>query len=97
MVAWWASAMAATMDRPSPCPWPLAPPAGHGYGAHRLLGKLALPRPVTAGLAAPLTRPARSAVTLAAITFGLTAVVLATGLDTSLARDTGAVLGVSTQ
>jgi putative ABC transport system permease protein len=63
-----------------------APPAGHGYGAHRLLGKLALPRPVTAGLAAPLARPARSAVTLAAITFGLTAVVLATGLGTSLAR-----------
>ena len=63
-----------------------APPAGHGYGAHRLLGRLALPRPVTAGLAAPLTRPARSAVTLAAITFGLTAVVLATGLGTSLAR-----------
>ncbi len=63
-----------------------APPAGRGYGAHRLLGKLPLPRPVTAGLAAPLARPARSAVTLAAITFGLTAVVLATGLGTSLAK-----------
>jgi putative ABC transport system permease protein len=63
-----------------------APAAGRGYGAYRLLGKLALPRPVTAGLAAPLARPARSAVTLAAITFGLTAVVLATGLDTSLAK-----------
>jgi putative ABC transport system permease protein len=63
-----------------------APPAGRGYGAHRLLGRLPLPRPVTAGLAAPLARPARSAVTLAAITFGLTAVVLATGLGTSLAR-----------
>jgi putative ABC transport system permease protein len=63
-----------------------APPTGRGYGAYRLLGKLALPRPVTAGLAAPLARPARSAVTLAAITFGLTAVVLATGLGTSLAR-----------
>jgi putative ABC transport system permease protein len=63
-----------------------APPAGRGYGAHRLLGRLALPRPVTAGLAAPLARPARSAVTLAAITFGLTAVVLATGLGTSLAK-----------
>jgi putative ABC transport system permease protein len=63
-----------------------APPAGRGYGAHRLLGKLALPRPVTAGLAAPLARPARSAVTLAAITSGLTAVVLATGLNASLAK-----------
>ena len=63
-----------------------APAAGRGYGAYRLLGKLALPRPVTAGLAAPLARPVRSAVTLAAITFGLTAVVLATGLGTSLAN-----------
>ena len=41
---------------------------------------------MTAGLAAPFTRPARSAVTLAAITFGLTAVVLATGIDASLAK-----------
>jgi len=63
-----------------------APPAGRGYGAHRLAARMPLPRPVTAGLAAPLARPARSAVTLAAITFGLTAVVLATGLDTSLAK-----------
>jgi putative ABC transport system permease protein len=63
-----------------------APPPRRGYGAYRLLSKLALPRPVTAGLAAPLARPARSAVTLAAITFGLTAVVLATGLGTSLAK-----------
>ena len=63
-----------------------APPAGHGYAAHRLAARLPLPRPVTAGLAAPLARPARSAVTLAAITFGLTAVVLATGLDASLAK-----------
>lgn len=62
------------------------PPTGRGYGAHRLLGKLPLPQPVTAGLAAPLARPGRSAVTLAVITFGLTAVVLATGLNTSLAK-----------
>ena len=63
-----------------------APSAGRGYAVHRLAARLPLPRPVTAGLAAPFTRPARSAVTLAAITFGLTAVVLATGLDTSLAK-----------
>ncbi len=63
-----------------------APRAGHGYGVHRLAGRLALPRPVSIGLAAPFTRPARSAVTLAAVTFGLTAVVLATGLDTSIAK-----------
>ncbi len=63
-----------------------APRAGHGYGVHRLAGRLAVPRPVSIGLAAPFTRPARSAVTLAAVTFGLTAVVLATGLDTSIAK-----------
>lgn len=62
------------------------PRVGHGYGMHRLAGRLALPRPVSMGLAAPFTRPARSAVTLAAVTFGLTAVVLATGLDTSIAK-----------
>jgi putative ABC transport system permease protein len=62
------------------------PRAGHGYGAHRLAGRLPLPRPVTVGLAAPFTRPARSAVTLAAVTFGLTAVVLAVGLDSSIVK-----------
>jgi putative ABC transport system permease protein len=63
-----------------------APRTGHGYAAHRLAARLALPRPVSIGLAAPFTRPARSAATVAAVTFGLTAVVLATGLDTSLAK-----------
>jgi putative ABC transport system permease protein len=63
-----------------------APRAGHGYAAHRLAGKLALPRPVSIGLAAPFTRPARSAVTLGAVTFGLAAVVLAVGLDSSIAK-----------
>ena len=75
-----------------------APRAGHGYGAHRLAGRLALPRPVSIGLAAPFTRPARSAVTLAAVTFGLTAVVLAVGLDTSIAKiNAGANQGQRTQ
>jgi putative ABC transport system permease protein len=66
-----------------------APPAGHGFSVHRLAGRIRLPkgsRPVTIGLAAPFTRPARSAVTLAAVTFGLTAVVLVTGLYASLAK-----------
>ena len=69
-----------------------APRAGHGYTAHRLAGRLALPRPVSIGLAAPFTRPARSAITVAAVTFGLTAVVLATGLDTSLAKINAAAI-----
>jgi putative ABC transport system permease protein len=50
-----------------------APRAGRGQAAQRLAGRLPLPRPVTAGLAAPFTRPSRSAATLATITIGLTA------------------------
>jgi putative ABC transport system permease protein len=61
-----------------------APRSGHGYGAHRLAARLALPRPITIGLATPFTRPARTATTLAAILFGATAVILAVGLDSSL-------------
>jgi putative ABC transport system permease protein len=61
-----------------------APPTGRGYVPHRLAGRLALPRPVTIGLAAPFSRPARSAVTLAALTFGLAGVVLAASLNASI-------------
>jgi putative ABC transport system permease protein len=63
-----------------------APRQGHGYLAHRLLGRLRLPRPVTIGLAAPLARPARTAMTLVAILLGATAVTFAVGLSTSLNR-----------
>jgi len=61
-----------------------APRAGRGYAVYRLAGRLALPRPVSIGLAAPFSRPARSAVTLAAVAAGLTAVVLATGIESSI-------------
>jgi putative ABC transport system permease protein len=64
-----------------------APRAAHGYAAHRLLGRVRLlPRPVTIGLAGPFARPARTLVTLAAIVFGVTAVIFAAGLGTSLNR-----------
>jgi putative ABC transport system permease protein len=63
-----------------------APRTGHGYAAHRLLGRLPLPRPVTIGLAAPFARPGRTAVTIGAIGFGATAVIFAAGLNSSLAR-----------
>jgi hypothetical protein len=63
-----------------------APRAGPGPAAYRLAGRLPLPRPVTAGLAAPFTRPARSAATLVTITVGLTAAVLAVGLDSQITR-----------
>jgi putative ABC transport system permease protein len=63
-----------------------APRQGRGYAAHRLASRLRLPRPVTIGLAAPFARPARTAGTLAAIMFGVTAVVFAVGLNSSLSR-----------
>src|SRR6202044_4108764 len=63
-----------------------APRAGRGYAAHRLLGRLRLPRPVTIGLAAPFARPARTAMALVAILLGATAVTFAVGLSTSLNR-----------
>jgi putative ABC transport system permease protein len=63
-----------------------APRAGHGYAAHRLAARLRLPRPAGLGLAAPFARPARTAVTLAAIAFGATAVIFAFGLSSSLSR-----------
>jgi putative ABC transport system permease protein len=63
-----------------------APRTGHGYLAHRLLGRLALPRPVTIGIASPFARPARMAATVAAVVLGVTAVTFAVGLVTSLRR-----------
>jgi len=63
-----------------------APRQGSGYTMHRLASRLRLPRPVSIGLAAPFARPARTAGTLAAIMFGVTAVVFAVGLNTTLAR-----------
>jgi putative ABC transport system permease protein len=61
-----------------------APRTGHGYAAHRLLGRLPLPRATTIGLAAPFARPARTAMTMTAIVLGATAVTLAVGLTSSL-------------
>jgi putative ABC transport system permease protein len=63
-----------------------APREGHGYVAHRLLGRLPLPRAVTIGLAAPFARPTRTAVTLAAILLGTMAVTFAVGLSATLSR-----------
>jgi putative ABC transport system permease protein len=63
-----------------------APRTSRGYAAHRLLGRLPLPRPVTIGLAAPFARPGRTAVTIAAITFGATAVIFAAGLNSTLTK-----------
>jgi putative ABC transport system permease protein len=61
-----------------------APRAGSGALAYRLAARLRLPETVTTGLAAPFSRPARSAVTLAALLFGLTGAVLGTSLNASI-------------
>jgi putative ABC transport system permease protein len=63
-----------------------APRAGHGYLAHRLAGRLPLPRAAGIGLATPFARPLRSLVTLAAIMFGVAAVIFAVGLSSGLGR-----------
>jgi len=67
-----------------------APRPEHGYAAHRVLGRgpwaRLLPRPVTIGLAGPFARPARTAITLAAILFGGVAVTFGAGLGTSMDR-----------
>jgi putative ABC transport system permease protein len=63
-----------------------APRSGRGYAAHRLFGRLRLPRPVTIGLAAPFARPARTVMTLTAVLLGAAAVTFAVGLSTSLNR-----------
>jgi putative ABC transport system permease protein len=63
-----------------------APRSGRGYTAHRLLGRLRLPRPVTIGLAAPFARPSRSAFTLVVVFLGATAVISMVGLGASLSH-----------
>jgi putative ABC transport system permease protein len=63
-----------------------APRSGSGYAAHRLLGRLRLPRPVTIGLAAPFARPSRSAFTLVVVLLGATAVIGMVGLGGSLSH-----------
>jgi putative ABC transport system permease protein len=74
-----------------------APRTGRGFAAHRLLGRLPLPRPVTAGLAAPFAHPSRSAATLLAILLGATTVTFAVGLGTSLQMVTRALAHRSEQ
>ncbi|MFE4258344.1 FtsX-like permease family protein [Streptomyces sp. NPDC056883] len=58
---------------------------GRGRRVRRLLGRLPLPRAVSLGLASPFARPARSATTAAAVTFGALAVTFAVGLGSTLA------------
>lgn len=61
-----------------------APRTGRGRWAHRALGRLPLPRPVTYGLATPFTHPVRALAMLLAVAFGTAAVTFAVGLTSSL-------------
>jgi putative ABC transport system permease protein len=63
-----------------------APRSGRGYAAHRLFGRLPLPRPITIGLAGPFARPSRTFLTLAAVLLGAAAITFAFGLTSSLTR-----------
>jgi putative ABC transport system permease protein len=53
---------------------------GRALGVQRLLARTSLPRPVSLGLGLPFARPGRSALTLAAVSFGVAAVTFACGL-----------------
>ncbi|GAA2104299.1 hypothetical protein GCM10009801_79820 [Streptomyces albiaxialis] len=61
-----------------------APRAGRGRWAHRALGALPLPRPVTYGLAAPFAHPVRALAMLLAVASGTVAATFAVGLTSSL-------------
>ncbi|MDQ7907114.1 ABC transporter permease [Phytohabitans sp. ZYX-F-186] len=60
--------------------------AGRGLRAQRWLSGTRLPRAVSLGLGLPFARPARSALTMAAVVLGVTSVTLAIGLGDSLNR-----------
>ncbi|MGK4584962.1 FtsX-like permease family protein [Kitasatospora sp. HPMI-4] len=61
-----------------------APRAGRGLGVQRRLGASRLPRSVSLGLGLPFARPARTALTMAAIILGVTTVTLASGLTNTM-------------
>ncbi|MGW2645852.1 FtsX-like permease family protein [Streptomyces sp. NPDC001393] len=63
-----------------------APRTGRALGIQRRLAGLRLPRSVSLGAGLPFARPARSALTLAAVVLGVTTVTFATGLATTMTR-----------
>ena len=76
-----------------------APKRGRGLKVQRTLAGSRLPRSVSMGLGLPFARPARSALTFAAVMLGVTTVVFANGLartmsDTSAASDRAGAVAV---
>ncbi|NEA61110.1 FtsX-like permease family protein [Streptomyces sp. SID12488] len=61
-----------------------APRPGRGQWAHRVAGRLPLPRAVTYGLASPFAHPVRMVAMLLAVAFGTVAATFAVGLTASL-------------
>lgn len=61
-----------------------APSTGRGQWAHRMVGRLPLPRAVTLGLGSPFAHPVRTAAMLAAVVFGTATATFALGLGSSL-------------
>ncbi|MQY37478.1 hypothetical protein SRB17_54820 [Streptomyces sp. RB17] len=61
-----------------------APRAGRALGVQRRLAGLRLPRSVSLGVGLPFARPARSALTLAAVVLGVTTVTFASGLGATM-------------
>ncbi|MFI2760538.1 FtsX-like permease family protein [Streptomyces echinatus] len=61
-----------------------APRHGRALGIQRRLASARLPRSVSLGAGLPFARPARSALTLAAVVLGVTTVTFATGLAATL-------------
>jgi putative ABC transport system permease protein len=64
------------------------PTAGRGRTVQRLLARSPLPRPVSLGLAAPFTRPARAVALTLAVVFGVIAATFAVGVASSLNQAT---------
>ncbi|MFI8458911.1 FtsX-like permease family protein [Kitasatospora sp. NPDC085464] len=63
-----------------------APRTGRGLKVQRLLGGTRLPRAVSLGLGQPFARPARTALTMAAIVLGVVTVTVTTGVSSTLSR-----------
>ncbi|AIR96166.1 ABC transporter permease [Streptomyces glaucescens] len=61
-----------------------SPRTGRGRWAHRVMGALPLPRPVTYGLVTLFTHPVRALAMLLSVAFGMVAATFAVGLTSSL-------------
>ncbi|MFJ9776284.1 FtsX-like permease family protein [Kitasatospora sp. NPDC101157] len=67
-----------------------APRAGRGLKIQRWLSGTRLPRAVSLGLGQPFARPARTALTMAAIALGVVTVTVTTGVSSTLAASMSA-------